>query len=335
MNVAPVYFYLPAADRPPFDYIPDPDTSAARPRLFLSPAINWIWRTHHHLAQAGYPCKLVEALPASGIVVTAACNLPLLFCPGRRLFVISCVADSPPRFYPQAQVFQSGTQASLHPCRRDGDTFPLCAFIPHWPQPDLLPRDPNRGDRFTNIDYFGAQDQIDPALQHPAFRAALADHGLNLRFHFEFYHDYRESDAVLAVRGPKLVSHKPASKLINAWRAGVPAVLGPEDAFRELRLDEADFLEAATPRDVLLACLRLRNDTDLRKRMVKNGNQRASDFSENRLVARWISILEDEVRPAAARWCDASASAHATYFARQFLRRARRSLALRFRMGPR
>ncbi len=335
MNVAPIYFYLPAADRPPFDHIPDPGKSAGLPRLFLSPAVNWIWRTHHHLAEVGYLCKLVDTLPASGIVVTAACNLPLLFRPGGRLFVVSCVADSPPRFYPQAHVFQSGTQAGNTPCRRDGDAFPLCKFIPHWPQPDLLPRAPNRGDRFSNIDYFGAQDQIDPALQDPAFRAALANHRLNLRFHFEFYHDYRETDAVLAVRGPKLVSHKPASKLINAWRAGVPAILGPEAAFRELRRNDADFIEAATPQDILVACLRLRDDGDLRKRMVENGIERASDFSENRLVARWINFLEDEVRPAAARWFDASASVHATYFARQFLRRARRSLALRFRMGSR
>jgi hypothetical protein len=273
-------------------------------------------------------------MPATGIVVAAACNLPLLFRPGPRRFVVSCVADSPPRFYPQAHVFQSATQAGNNPCHRPGDAFPLCAFMPHWPQPGLWPRDPARADAFVNIDYFGASDQLAPAFCEPGFRAALADRGLNLRLHFEFYHDYRQTDAVLAVRGTELISHKPASKLLNAWRAGVPAILGPEAAFRELRRDDADFLEAATPRAALEACLRLRDDIALRRRMVEIGRARAPEFSEEVLTGNWIHLLNEKIRPAAARWFDTSTDVRATFLARQSLRRVRRSLARRLHIIP-
>lgn len=334
MNADPILFYLPAADHPPFDRVPAPDASATPPGLFLSPAVNWIWRTHHHLASTGFPCRLVETMPDSGIVVAAACNLPLLFRPKPRLFVVSCVADSPPRFYPQAHVFQSATQARVTGCRRPADTFPLCEFIPHWPQPDLLPRDKNRGDTFANIDYFGARDQLAPAFQEPAFSETLRKHGLNLRLHFEFYHDYRETDAVLAVRDTNLVSHKPASKLINAWRAGAPAMLGPESAFRELRASDADFIEVTSPRAALEACLRLRDDIALRRRMTENGRTRAAEFSEDVITRKWASILEAQIRPAAARWFASSTAARSAFLFRQSLRRVRQSLARRLRPGP-
>ena len=59
--------------------------------------------------------------------------------------------------------------------------------------------------------------------------------------------DYRTLDAVIAVRPfePHLYFAKPASKLINAWRAGVPALVGPEFASREIRRTDDDFLEVA------------------------------------------------------------------------------------------
>jgi hypothetical protein len=47
------------------------------------------------------------------------------------------------------------------------------------------------------------------------------------------WHDYSTDDLVLAVRDltEKDALVKPASKLVNAWIAGVPALLGPEPAF--------------------------------------------------------------------------------------------------------
>ena len=71
--------------------------------------------------------------------------------------------------------------------------------------------------------------------------------------------DYSDVDLVLAVR-PPIGTHtdKPASKLYNAWRAGVPALLGPEPAFRELYTDTLDYVEVSTVDEALAAIDRLR-----------------------------------------------------------------------------
>lgn len=95
------------------------------------------------------------------------------------------------------------------------------------------------------------------------------------------WHDYQHVDAVLAIRDcpPVVLATKPASKLINAWKAGVPALLGPEPAWG-IAYSPLDFLEAAsaepcwTPR-------RLQQESGLYRRMTEHGAKRAQAFDEH------------------------------------------------------
>ena len=102
-------------------------------------------------------------------------------------------------------------------------------------------------------------------------------------------------DAVLAIRDcpPVVLATKPASKLINAWKAGVPALLGPEPAYRELRISPLDFLEAASAEAVLDSIDRLQQESGLYRRMTEHGAKRAQAFDVNMLTQKWISLLEE------------------------------------------
>jgi hypothetical protein len=88
---------------------------------------------------------------------------------------------------------------------------------------------------------------------------------LNLNFknklnHNE-WHDYSDTDVVLAIREldrDNLWQGKPASKLYNAWHAGVPAILGYVSAFRSERETKLDYLQATSVREVILALKKLK-----------------------------------------------------------------------------
>ncbi len=167
--------------------------------------------------------------------------------------------------------------------------------IYHWPQPGILERDPERGNRIETLSYFGSGQYMLPFMQDPDFRQALSDLGVVFEPRLKgTWRDYRTTDLVLAVRNssPGVLAVKPASKLINAWRAGTPAILGPEPAYRELRKSSLDYIEAATPRDVLAAVARLRTEPALYAAMRANGLERSREFAVDRLTARWIAILE-------------------------------------------
>jgi hypothetical protein len=319
-----ISFYLPRADWPAFEAMPTPRDLSANPRLFLSPALNWTWRTYLHLGNEEIECEMVDTMPPAGIIFCAACNIPLLYRPNDRQLIVCCVADSPTPFYTQFNVYQCATQSHL----MSQKGFPHAAFMPHWPQPGLQPRSTSRGSRFENIDYFGAADQLAPELHDDTFRAAVKSLGLNFRCHYDFYHDYTETDAVLAIRHfhSTAIVHKPASKLVNAWLAGVPSILGKESAFSELRRSPYDYLEAISVAGALQAVERLRQDHRLRVAMTDQGNRRARDFTEKALTAQWRNLLATDVPELFERWTRMGTTKQHLYFASRASARLGRSL---------
>jgi hypothetical protein len=84
---------------------------------------------------------------------------------------------------------------------------------------------------------------------------------------------------------------KPAAKLVNAWAASVPAILGPEVPYRELRRSNLDFLEARSAGEALAAIDQLRHDPALYAAMVANGAARVRDFGADRITHYWAEAL--------------------------------------------
>ncbi len=325
-----IYFYLPTHDIPPFKDLPTEKNINKFPNLFLSPSLNWTWRTYYHLSQSGFPCKLVDSLPDEGIIVSSACNLPIFFRPKPKQFMVSCVADSPPLFFAQCQIFQSSFQASMW---QEYNIFPKATYFPHWPQPGLIKRSAERGDTFTNLSYFGAPNQLDLSLQSKEIIEKFRELGFTMNYNFQNYNDYSDVDCVFAIRQFKqnIVSHKPASKLINAWRAGVPAILGKEAAFQEQRHSDYDYIQVDSITELINASLQLRDDKVLRNRMVQEGIKRAGEFSVERITLNWSNFLKDEVPILYDKWCSLSWLGRNLVYKKQFTKRASLSLEKRIK----
>ncbi len=262
----------------------------------------WIVQTWHRLRRAGYPVTMSNRAPAGGIVVyhkedqrSLLRQLPA----DARAVLVGVRADFRSCDAADVEVLQNGYYA-------DGArTF----FIPHWPQPGLLARDPARGERIERLSYKGYVGNLAAEFREPRFATFLAgqgmvfeddavlddasDHPIRTRFH-----DYREVDLVLAVR-PGKTAHKPASKLVNAWHAGTPALLSPDFPFLELRRSELDFLAVRDVPETEAAIRRLKTEPGLFRAMVEHGRARARDFTVESVTARWAELLFDTVPRAA------------------------------------
>jgi hypothetical protein len=179
------------------------------------------------------------------------------------------------------------------------------AFIPHWPQPGLVPRMQERGNRIETLVFKG--DELAEEFRTPEFHRVLEQVGVKFLVNGKpkdgpiNWYDYSHADLVLAVRDHFAVM-KPASKLINAWHAGVPALLGPEPAFRELRQSPLDYIEVNSPQDVLDAIRRLQQNPDLYQQMIENGLKRAADFTNDRIAQRWRDVLAGPVAERYSHW---------------------------------
>jgi hypothetical protein len=173
-------------------------------------------------------------------------------------------------------------------------------FIPHWIQTGLIPRDPARGEKIEALVYKGETINFDPRFCSNEFRGSLRELGVELVIETwdkkrltSRWHDYTGVDVIIAVRNLTLrdVEAKPASKLVNAWAAGVPAILSPEPAYRELRRGPLDYFEVARPEEALAAVELLQTNGPLYAAMIANGRRRAEDFSARRIAGMWRDFL--------------------------------------------
>lgn len=185
-------------------------------------------------------------------------------------------------------------------------------FIPQWPLPGILSRNPARGSTVEIIDFKGdVRYNLAEPFRAPQFVEQLSK--LGVRFvhsssdpsqMFVDYTDYRESDLFIAVRNATFsdLKVKPACKLINAWFGGCPSLLGPEPAYQELRKSELDFIEVRSPEQALEAIKRLKQDPDLYASMVENGYRRALEFTADCIAKQWREFLSGPVAEDYLKW---------------------------------
>ncbi len=176
-------------------------------------------------------------------------------------------------------------------------------LIPLWPQPGLVARDAARTGMST-LGFFGRSGSVPGFFRDPAFLAALAQRGITYRLSERDWRDYSATDVCVALRYDPAIgaSAKPFSKLVNAWFAEVPALLGPEPAFRWLRRSELDYLEVNSARDILAALDRLRATPGLYEAMVANGIARRTAFTRAAIGAQWIAFLAGQFVPSWRVW---------------------------------
>ena len=295
----PVHFAAPKGMLWP-ELAADPDAAldeATLAKRAVASQNGWVIRTYYHLRRAGHPVTISEGLRDGAINVAA----PREF--GRRArkprhFVVIPRADG---HRPMLANYFLEQNTGLPEGER-------VSSIPYWPQAGILQRDPARTG-LSVISFKGRVLNLSEPYRNDAFVARLAEMGVQYEpGSFDemgtTWQDYRKVDAVVAVRNMTVhdALHKPASKLINAWHAGVPAILGPEPAFQAVRESPFDYIEACNPDEAIAAVRRLREDPDLYHRMVENGRMRAQAFTEEAVRRRWVDVFERRIGPAFDRW---------------------------------
>lgn len=253
-----------------------------------------ILQTFQRLRAVGFPCELTHQLPGDGILVALRKSLPRDYVPPPGVLCVCIRADA--TFHPFAHLHVVHNRCSV-------SRWFASTYIAHWPQPGLLPRDPARGDVWENAAFSGDPNCLSREMHGAAWKNLLRE--LGLRWHFvgpDKWHDYREVDVVVAVRGFDRHRHanKPASKLFNAWHAGVPAVLGRESAYQHERRGPLDYFEARSFSEVVAALRRLQGDPELRRAMRANGFKRAKESAPAVITKRWQDFFERIAIPAHA-----------------------------------
>ncbi|MEO1634635.1 MAG: hypothetical protein AAFS04_06100 [Cyanobacteria bacterium J06631_9] len=306
----PIYFFIPATLWPEtMPSSPDENWSGYGLGIYA-----WTVQTYLRLRAAGLSCELTSELPPSGIVLCHSNALrSVKAAANAERFVICMKAEAPLSAIALMHVVQNPSEISLS---KD------CYFIPHWPQPQLIPRNAARGDQFKTVVFYGHQDSLASELRSHAWQVALSERGLEGRTisntnrwddHSAVdtgWNDYHDVDGVVAVRSfnpwHRLVtggfSNKPATKLYNAWLSGVIPILGAESAYRQTGTPGEDYLEVGSFSDLLSSLDRLKEDLTLRQQLIANGQIKSGKYTPEGIVTKWQNFLELVAIPAYIRW---------------------------------
>ncbi|NES22784.1 MAG: glycosyltransferase family 1 protein [Symploca sp. SIO3E6] len=185
-------------------------------------------------------------------------------------------------------------------------------FLPQWVQPNLKPRDQSRGSKLENLVFKGSLNNLFEPFRSPEFMERLQSLGIRLtctpqapkEVQIKDWSDYTQADALIAVRNLTKYDYtvKPAAKLLNAWSAGCPAILGEEPAYQALRKSELDYIEVRSPDEVIAALSRLKNNPELYLAMVENGLKRAQEFTPYQISLLWRNLLAGSVTEGYEKW---------------------------------
>lgn len=272
----------------------------------MSGADVWSVQTYVLLKQRGLDIYLTDHYVPEAICVVPHNYLMIKDLPYRS-YVVACRTDSP-------RPAICDIQSVMNVIAIKG---PNDHYLPHWPQPIMIPRDKSRGTRVENLDFKGHPRNLTAPFKSPEFLSSLREIGMDFLFNKDDYAvgsdptkqylswaDYSKSDVVLAVRNLTEYDFglKPAVKLVNAWLAGVPALLGPEPAYQALRRSELDYLEVVTADDALRELRRLQQSPELYQHMVENGLRRFEECSTDVVAQAWHQFLTGPVTEGYEAW---------------------------------
>jgi hypothetical protein len=253
-------------------------------------AENWIYQSWARLKRADYTSTLSLKIPSQGVFFALGSSLGKQIRIPAGMCLVDIVADATPHPAAHAYIVQNRIQQKY---------IPNSFFIPHWPQPKMIPRSPDRGRRFENIAFFGDPCNLASELQQPEWQDHLR-RSLGLSFTIKppiEWNNYSQVDAVVAIRSFSQSRYlsKPATKLYNAWLAGVPFIGGHDIAYADEGNPGKNYLVATSPEELLSHLHRLKEDELLRDELVANGHHQGSFYTQQKTEDHWKLLLKEPI----------------------------------------
>jgi hypothetical protein len=298
---------------------------ARAPQRFVGGRNSWIAQSFLRLRKAiearGWTASAGPGFPAGAICIAHRDDVNGFGSGAHASFLVVVRADRAPVEACDVAIVQNGLGPEGHE-----------RFVPLWPQPGLIARDARRGARIERIAYHGRTSSMPAWFEDPEFHDLLGRRGVVLQVKARGWEDYRDVDVALAARSDcrRILADKPATKLYNAWLAGVPMLASPEPAYCELKRGPFDFIDVHGAADVVAAIDLLRANPHLYRAMADNGRERGASFDVEATRERWMRLLEDDVVPA---YHAAGIAARRVWFMCAMARQKARSRMYRLRCG--
>lgn len=253
----------------------------------------WIAQTYAELVKRGFDFAITDSLSVDGIILadrdTLGNSYP--FLPNSLLIC----AKSDREFHPSATFHVTHNRRDEHNVEKKKVWG--AHYIDHWPMPNIIPRDSQRGSKLENIAYIGSRSQLADELKDSSWKQRLAQIGINWIPIFDpsLWNDYTNIDLIVAARRfPSYPYYnKGLIKLINSWYAGVPSLLAPESSFINEKVSEYDFIQINSVEDTYRSIRFLQSNPIFYLRMIERCKERSQLLTREAISTQWVDLFRE------------------------------------------
>lgn len=288
---APIYFYYPNEIPIALDYKSGLDC--------------WILKTFWNLKdyKSELNIHLVNDVPEEGIIIFHKGFFLKDLIPSEKQFFVCIQADYGRHQYAQCHIAQNllGVNNFRFSKRSFFEekifSFTKSYFIAHWNQDHIIERNLFRGESFKNLCFYGISQNFPQSLLEPSFQDKLKLEGIKLIMITDSnqWHDYSETDCVLAIRDFDTKPHfnKPFSKIINSYIAGVPIIAGHESSALYIKNELGINLPTVKNAEECFNAIKQVKDNYLNcLQRVKKDNEKLKEFQDGAIVLSWEHLLQ-------------------------------------------
>lgn len=259
--------------------------------LFSDAVFAWILQTYVILRQRDrLAVSIGFELRTNAVNIVHSSQLANCW-PRPAMFVVCIRADYRPVPWARFHIVQNQRQASRS-----------YLWVPHWPQPGLMPRGRNRNEVVT-VGFAGRSYYL--AGRRSDWEGELARIGCKLEIlSSDRWNDLSEIDVLLAIRSfdKRTWDTKPPSKLINAWLAGIPLIAGVDSAYAQIGCPGVDYIQVHSMDEAVQWIQILRQDRDQYRAIVAAGEKRAIAFRREAIAMSWETLLRDRMAREFTDW---------------------------------
>jgi len=275
----------------------DPDSAPERHATGVG---HNLYELYVRLRAVGEAATLGPLQPDDGVVVAFAKSLRPLSAQHALLRglgskpLVMIRSDTDPgwsaRFKPDVEVMPYGSAV----------TSPSQTWVPALPQRGLIRRSAERFGQVRTVGFKGNRGHLPSFTHRPAWVPTLEAMGLRWLVDpsgrgngSDSWHDFSEVDVAVCLRAEAVGrrSWKPATKLINAWRAGAIPLVGPEPAYLDLVRPNEDAFVVDSEAEVVAALRRLATEPDTVRAMETAIEKRAQNFAPEAVLDQWRALL--------------------------------------------
>lgn len=252
----------------------------------------WVWPIYRRLKDRGEDVSFgyVPMDGAINLIHGQVGRYQLKLADLNRYFIIGIRADFRPFPYGELEIVQNRNTAG-------GRRF----YMPHFPQPGLIPREAGRTE-VVNVcaagepQNFPCMDELNRKLEE-----------IGCRFVFKAAGDWQnmaDIDILLGIRSFSEDEYhsKPPTKLFNAWLAGIPFIGGYDSAYGQVGIAGENFLQVSSVEGLINAVHELKESPTLYNDLVDAGKQAVLPYTPEKIAGLWMDFLGKEGVQAFRRW---------------------------------